>query len=67
MLFSAQDILRNRQKLIQIADASEFGWKAAAEYVANLIACDSDDEKRIYKAEARASSKATAERVKKQG
>ena len=46
--------LNDRQKLIMLADQSKFGWGTVAEYVQNELAEDSDDEKRIWKAESRA-------------
>ena len=48
-----------------MADASELGWRVVNEYVTNPLASDSEDEKRIYKAEARATRKYNAEKVKK--
>ena len=46
--------LNERQKLIMLADQSKFGWGTVAEYVQNELAEDSDDEKRIWKAESQA-------------
>ena len=43
--------LANRQKLILLADRSEFGWDVARKYEADELAEDSDDEKKIRKAE----------------
>ena len=63
--FSAKSLVAQRQKLIKMADASELGWRVVNEYVANPLASDSEDEKRMYKAEARASRKLKAERSKK--
>lgn len=40
-----------RQKHIKIADHSELGWAVVAAYEEEELASDSDDEKRIYKAE----------------
>ena len=57
--------MAQRQKLIKMADASELGWRVVNEYVANPLASDSEDEKRMYMAEARASRKFKAERSKK--
>ena len=57
-------LLTERQKLIQIADRSEFGWGVVAEYTAVELAEDSDDEKRLEKAEKAAERKA-AKRSKK--
>ena len=40
-----------RQKHIKIADRSELGWAVVAAYEDDELASDSEDEKRIYKAE----------------
>lgn len=40
-----------RQKHIQLADCSNYGWCTVKCYEANLLASDSDDEKSIKKAE----------------
>lgn len=58
-------MITHRQKLIKMADTSELGWRVVNEYISNPLASDSDDEKRIYKAEARANRKYKAERSKK--
>ena len=47
-------LLSERQKLIKIADRSDSGWLTAQEYMADEIADDSDDEKRIARAERQA-------------
>ncbi len=52
------DLLQERQKLIKIADRSEYGWGVVAEYTADELAADSDDEKRLDKAEKAAERKA---------
>ena len=44
-------LLADRQKLIKIVDRSDNGWGVVAEYTADELAEDSDDEKRIEKAE----------------
>ena len=50
-------LIRKRQKLIKIADKSEFGWLAAREYDEDEIASNSDDDKRLKKAEKAAMAK----------
>ena len=51
------DILNHKQKLIKLADSSELGWKVVQEYESHPLADDSDDEKRMYRATARATRK----------
>ena len=58
-------MIAHRQKLIKMADASELGWRVVNEYVTNPLASDSEDEKRIFKTEARAKWKYEAEKTKK--
>lgn len=58
-------LIKNRQKLIKIADSSEGGWRAVAEYTSNPLAEDSDDENRIYKAYVRAYSRIKKEKAKR--
>ena len=55
-------LLSERQKLIKLADRSEHGWGVVAEYTADELAEDSDDEKRIFKAEKAAERKAAKRR-----
>lgn len=50
--------------MIRLADSSELGWRTVNEYQSNPLASDSEDEKRIYKAEARASRKARKDKKK---
>jgi len=45
----AIDLIRHRQKLLQLANSSELGWQVVTEYKTNSLASGSDDEKRIYK------------------
>ena len=54
--------MKHRRKIIKIADASELGWRLVTEYASYPLASDSEDEQRIYKAEARAIGKMKAER-----
>ena len=56
------DILLHRQKLIKLADSSENGWKVVQEYEAHPLADDSDDERKIYRAEVKANQKVQQER-----
>ena len=46
--------LKERQKLILLADKSPYGWKTVLEYKHHDLAEDDEDEKKIYRAEARA-------------
>ena len=50
-------LIRKRQKLIKIADKSEFRWLVAREYDEDEIASNSDDDKRLKKAEKAAMAK----------
>ena len=58
-------LLSERQKLIKIADRSDFGWGVVAEYMADELAEDSDDEKRLDKAEKAAERKAGKKKKKR--
>ncbi len=58
MLKKAKEALAHRQKLIHLADRSELVWAVVEEYEADELADDSDDEKKIYRAEMRAERKA---------
>ena len=51
------EILNHRQKLIKLADQSESGWKTVTEYETHNLADNSEDEKRIMRAETRAARK----------
>ena len=53
-LAEGEKLLCERQKLILLADKSEFGWATAEEYKQHDLADDSEDEKRIHSAERRA-------------
>ncbi len=47
------------QKLIKIADRSDYGWDVVQEYQEDEFAADSDDEKRLAKAERAAEKRVT--------
>jgi len=57
--------VREKQRVIKLADSSQLGWKFVIEYVANPIADDSDYEKRMMRVQARTERKNTTERVKR--
>ncbi|KAL5005756.1 hypothetical protein ScPMuIL_016914 [Solemya velum] len=63
-IIEGMNLITDRQKLIKLADSSELGWRVVSEYVANPIADDSDDEKKIFRAQARAERKAKSEKTK---
>lgn len=47
------ELIQHRQKLIKLADSSKFGWKVVENYETHQLAANSDDEKRINKAESK--------------
>ena len=57
LLKEGEELIKNRQKQIKIADRSEFGWVTVDEYVDDELEEDSDDEKRLFRAEGRAKRK----------
>jgi len=61
-LQKASTLITQRQKLIRLADRSEHGWAVVPFYLADPLASDEDDEKRM-KAAGKA---AAADRVKQQ-
>ena len=56
------DILEHRQKLIKLADSSDSGWRVVREYEAHPLADDSEDEKKIHRAQVAADRKLRQER-----
>ena len=54
--------IAERQKLIKLADRSDFGWSVVTEYTADELADNSEDEKRIEKAEKAAEKKSVKRR-----
>ena len=61
-LESGAQLVSKRVKAIKLADKSEFGWATVNEYLSDELASDSDDEKRIYRAERRAERKINKEK-----
>ena len=57
--------MKQRQKLIRIADESDLGWKVVDEYVQSEVASDEEDQKRINRAQAMAGRKAKADKGRK--
>ena len=51
------DTVLHRQKLIKMADSSELGWRVVQEYESHPLADDSDDEKKIHRAQMHADRK----------
>ena len=64
-LTKGRRLIDERQKLIKIADRSEYGWGVVAEYTADELADDSEDEKRIEKAERAAERRAVKRKRKR--
>ncbi|XP_028418996.1 uncharacterized protein LOC114544607 [Dendronephthya gigantea] len=62
---AAENLILQRQKKIKLADKSETGWLAVKEYEAEELASDSDDEKRIKKAQELALKKRRNNAIKK--
>ena len=58
-------IVRDRQKLIKLADSSELGWRVVKEYTTNPIADDSEDEKKMIRAQNRAERRSKSDKLKK--
>ena len=69
MIREGKRLIATKQKLIKIADRSEYGWATVDEYIEDELASDSDDEKRLFRAENRARRrvKANEDKKKKQG
>ena len=64
-LNKGKQLIKNRQKLVQLADREEKGWKVVKEYVKDNLASDSDDEKQISRARRNAVQKEKEEWRKK--
>ncbi len=57
LLEEGEKLISERQKHIRIADRSDNGWATVEEYVEDELADNSDDEKRLSRADARAGKK----------
>ena len=57
ILKEGEKLIASRQKNIKIADRSEHGWVTVNEYEEDELADNSDDEKRLFRAENRAARK----------
>lgn len=59
-LEEGEDLIIARQKVIRIADCSEYGWATVEDYKEDELAANSDDEKRLYRTEMQAGMKSRA-------
>ena len=57
LIKEGEKLIDIRQKNIKIADRSEHGWATVTEYEEDELADNSDDEKRLFRAEQRAGRK----------
>ena len=60
-----KQLIQQRQKLLKLADSSELGWKVVSEYQSNPLASDSEDEKKMYKAELTVERKVRRDQMKR--
>ena len=60
------ELVEFRNRCIRIADESEYGWATVNEYLRKDIAADSDDDKRLRKAEKRAGKSMEKKKSKRQ-
>ena len=56
-LEEGRHLISKHQKVIKLADKSEFGWGTVNEYLMDELASDDEDAKKIKKAERRAAQK----------
>ena len=59
------ELIDRRQKLILIADKSEYGWKTVGEYLDNELADNDQDAKKMKKAEKEAQRKRAPPRLRR--
>ena len=64
-LEEGEKLISERQKHSLLADRSDYGWAMVVEYKKHSLADNSDDEKRIFKAEWRARASVNALKKKK--
>ena len=67
LIKAAKAILKQRSKELRIADTSEAGWETVNAYNTHPVAEDSDDDKRIRKAEKLAKERVAARSRKSRG
>ena len=63
-LEKGENLLAEKQKHILLVDKSNYGWMVIQEYKKNDLAEDSDDEKKIIRAEARTRTKQNSQKAK---
>ena len=56
-LDSGAEVVSKRIKEIKMADKSDFGWSTVNAYLLDELASNSDDKKRMYRAERRTERK----------
>ena len=56
-LMNTASMLKNRVKMLRIADSSSLGWATVVEYENNPVADDEEDDKKLRRAEKSASDK----------
>ena len=64
VLKEGEKLILYRQKLIRIADRSEFNWATVQEYEDDELAENSDDKKRLLKSEIRANRIMKADKIR---
>ena len=64
-LEEGETLISEQQKRILLTDKSDYGWATVDQYKKHSLADDSDDEKRIFKAESRARTFVNSLKTKK--